>query len=746
MRLKKTVNRVGIFFFYDKDGVADDYIIYYLENINQYFTEILVVCNGKLTADSRRKLEKLNRVSVIVRENKGFDVWAYKTGIEYYGWECLEKIDELIMFNFTIMGPVGSFEEMFTSMSEKDLDFWGLTIHNGAPFDPWDLLPDKKIPIHIQSHFIAVRKKMLSSFEFREYWKAMPMITRYEEAVGLHEAIFTSTFENFGYRWDVYVDTADLVKETFYPMFNMPVELIRDRKCPFFKRKIFIYEWESSTLENDYSAGAELFRYLKEETAYDTSMIIKHLMRTGHLSDFISATNSRIVGEEIEPFKIDFKVAVIVTIKEEQQFYYFADYLNNIPEAIPIYLVVGGKTNKEAIKNKFHRAVYLIENREEVGEDSWLSLGDSIISQYKYICRISDIAGDYMEPITNIRAYARMSYSSMLYSLPYLYGVIRHFEENPDLGMMIPPLPIHSGYYGIQGHEWGSKKNYDSVAEALEQLGCKIPLSYEKKAVVSLSGCFWIRTEAILGLLNKEKKKILKELEDKNKDISHIKEDIPDFIKTLCQGSKYIFCYYLQSQGYYTAYLTSKKEASNLMTNYDALVARTNHDFHNYETQNQMIYDVGANFDTAQMNYDCGKGYYSENLVSQMIIYPKYSKEAIYLLFPVLKDSKELVLNLCYGKMTICSNIKFYFKDQEGHFSNIKIEVKSNCSAHMKNGIDIFFNQNAEYRLKGDFSNIKEVLIEIEQLASIPYINGINFLFKNKFLLKNCRRIYENKQ
>ncbi len=230
---------MGIFFFYDQDGIVDDYIIFYLQNMLPHFSEILVVCNGKLTSEGRERFDRLKKIKVLVRSNIGFDVWAYKTGLEFYGWDKLiNKFDELIMFNFTIMGPVTSVKQMFDEMNQEDIDFWGLTVHNGANFDPWGLMEDGKIPVHIQSHFIAVRKKMLSSYEFQRYWEDMPMINRYEEAVGLHEAIFTKRFEEYGFRWKVYTNTEDLLDETFYPMFNMPVELIRDRKCPFFQAKI----------------------------------------------------------------------------------------------------------------------------------------------------------------------------------------------------------------------------------------------------------------------------------------------------------------------------------------------------------------------------------------------------------------------------------------------------------------------------------------------------------------------------
>ena len=103
------MKRVAIYFFYDKDGVVDRYVNYFLEDFKKNLDRLIVVCNGKLTPEGRQEFSKYTN-EIIVRENKGFDVWAYKEGIEYIGWDNLKNYDELVMLNMTIMGPVYSFK------------------------------------------------------------------------------------------------------------------------------------------------------------------------------------------------------------------------------------------------------------------------------------------------------------------------------------------------------------------------------------------------------------------------------------------------------------------------------------------------------------------------------------------------------------------------------------------------------------------------------------------------------------
>ena len=112
------MKRLGIFFFYEKNGDVDDFITYYLADLHKNLTELVVVCNGKLSAQGRAAFEQFTD-TIIVRENKGLDVWAYKTALDFYGWEKLSEYDEIVMTNSTLMGPVRPLREMFEAMWEN---------------------------------------------------------------------------------------------------------------------------------------------------------------------------------------------------------------------------------------------------------------------------------------------------------------------------------------------------------------------------------------------------------------------------------------------------------------------------------------------------------------------------------------------------------------------------------------------------------------------------------------------------
>ena len=88
------MKRLGIFFFYEKKGDVDDFITYYLADLNKNLTDLVVVCNGKLSEQGRAAFSRFTD-NIIVRENKGLDVWRTRrrlTPTAGQGWPSLTRL------------------------------------------------------------------------------------------------------------------------------------------------------------------------------------------------------------------------------------------------------------------------------------------------------------------------------------------------------------------------------------------------------------------------------------------------------------------------------------------------------------------------------------------------------------------------------------------------------------------------------------------------------------------------------
>lgn len=118
------MKRLAIYMIYDSAGVVADYVIYKLQKLREHVETIVVVANGNLTAESKARLATVAD-TVHVRENYGFDVWAYRDGlVNVVGWEKLTQYDELLLLNYTFYAPIFPFKEMFDRTATHDVDFW----------------------------------------------------------------------------------------------------------------------------------------------------------------------------------------------------------------------------------------------------------------------------------------------------------------------------------------------------------------------------------------------------------------------------------------------------------------------------------------------------------------------------------------------------------------------------------------------------------------------------------------------
>ena len=249
------------------------------------------------------------------------------------------------MFNHTIMGPVNSFEDMFQEMDEQDLDFWGITKHYKVDFDPFGGCEYGYIPEHIQSHFIAIRKELLVSEEFRNYWNNFPKINSYLEAISKHEAIFTKKFSDMGYKWNTYVQTDDIAFMNRYPLMYMPIELVRNRKCPIFKRRMFFTDQADILANTVGNTASDFLKFLKESDKFDVNMIWDNILRTCNQADILRCLNLRYVlsGKDCDLEKAQKilairKVALVMHIYFEDLIEDMCRYASYMPSEADIYV------------------------------------------------------------------------------------------------------------------------------------------------------------------------------------------------------------------------------------------------------------------------------------------------------------------------------------------------------------------------------------------------------------------------
>ena len=553
--------RLVIYFFYDKDGVADRYIEFFLEGLKPVTSKYVIVCNGKLTKESQNLFKKYSE-DIIVRDNKGFDVWAYKTALEYVGWDELRKYYEVCLINFTIMGPVHPFEEMFSKMDkEKELDFWGVTMHLGWPSDPWGTSPYGYLPKHLQSHFHVYRNRFLKSAELKQYWDNVPAIKNYYDAVGKHETYFTKYFADKGFRWKSYIDNKDEEDFNVYPLIFNAVKLIKIDNCPVFKRKSFFYD-KSMLLEDSFGeAPIELFRYLQNNTDYDVDLIMENIIRTCNQSDFVNALGLYYVlstGAQSEKPVNGRECALIMHLYYEDLIIESMEYAKSMPEESDIYITTSKESMIPEIKEVFSRLPNKVEIRkiENRGRDvSSLLVGCAdIIDRYKYICFFHDKKTIYVKPWSVGSGFAYKVSKSVLYNKYYVKNIINLFEDNSRLGLLMGRQPDHGVYSFVSfGKEWGP--NFLVTKQLAERININVDMDKNKAPIAPYGTVFWFRTKAMKKLFLKKWKYEDFPIEPNNID------------GTILHAVERIYPFVVQDAGYYPAYVMPSEIASLEISN-----------------------------------------------------------------------------------------------------------------------------------------------------------------------------------
>lgn len=554
-----SLNRLGVFFFYDADGIVDDYIIHLLKNIKSYTKKILIVCNGKLTIDGREKFSSITD-DIIVRENKGFDVWAYKEGIKYIGWDKLERYDELLLFNSTFFGPITSFNEMFEELESKELDFWGITKHHKMPYDPFGTIKYGYTPEHIQSHFIAVRRKMFSSYEFKTYWEDMPQVNSYEEAIGYHEAVFTKHFEDKGFKWEVFVNTDDLEDHVYHPILMMPLELIKNRKSPIIKRRSFFHNMADFLNNTTGEQSLEAYEYIRSSTSFDTNLIWKNILRTNNQSDIKNAMNHNyVLSSSVSKVNAEnLKLALVLHIYFEDLIEYCFDYAQAMPSHTDVYITTNSEKMKSLIMEKFSKMVLgkltiiIIQNRGRDVSSLLVGVREYLLA-YDYVCFAHDKKTKQLLPYIKGESFSYKCFENILKNKHFVNNIISTFEENPSLGILSPPPPNHADFYPTIGLEWST--NIENTKKLADKLKVKVDINWFKEPVAPLGTMFWFRPLALKPLLEYEWK------------YSDFPEEPNDNDGTILHAFERIYPFISQSEGYYPAWVLVDSFARIELTN-----------------------------------------------------------------------------------------------------------------------------------------------------------------------------------
>ena len=273
------MNRGLVYFHFDPHHQVRDYVVAALSSLRPHANHILLVSNSPISEVDRARLATCCD-EILLRPNEGLDAGAYRAGLEHLGWERLADVDELILTNHTYYAPLRPWEEVLTRAAGwGDISFWGMTEH--ATMRPHPFLAQRELPRHLQSHWIAVRRRLLTDPAFREYWEQMPPVSSYRDSIQWHESRFTGHFAELGHTWQVAFPVDRYRSEN--PAIEEAPALLADG-CPLLKRRALFHD----PLHQDRQAvvGGELLE-AAARAGYSEDLILSDVVHTAAARDLI---------------------------------------------------------------------------------------------------------------------------------------------------------------------------------------------------------------------------------------------------------------------------------------------------------------------------------------------------------------------------------------------------------------------------------------------------------------------------
>ena len=488
--------RLVVYVVFDRRGGVDDYVAFALAGLRDHADRVLVVVNGSLTDEGRAKLEPLSD-EILVRPNVGFDIWAHKDALDHVG-ASIEEFDEVVLTNDTWFGPVRPFAPVFAEMDARPVHFWGLTDH--AREEPNPFTGKGVLPYHLQSFWIAVRREMFLSEAWGAYWRDLPEMPSYYDAVLKHEVVFTERFEAAGFTHTSTYPCAEY--PTDHPALFNPDLLLADG-CPVLKRRpLFHYPpfldrhgvigrrilkqveaygfpiemvWSNlakNVAPKTLNADAAMLEVLPDiDVTYDrenplTLLVVVHVADVHDVGDVFD----RVAGIPV-PFDL------VVTTPEPA-----ADILRSRIDALAAPTLQSFWVRTVPSRNGRHMSAFFIECADLLDRD------------YDLVLKLHTRRASKRKASVT-RYFRRYQVENLLSSPGYFLNLIALFQRERGLGVVFPPM-IHIGY-STAGRGWIAYRER-GIALA-ERLGIRVP--FDGISPLAPLGGMWAGRPAALRLL-----------------------------------------------------------------------------------------------------------------------------------------------------------------------------------------------------------------------------------------------------
>lgn len=222
---------VCFFCSYDSENIIRENVYYYLDKLVRAGFDIVFISSSDTIADADWGRLSECCIKIINRENRGYDFYGWKTGIEKY--PQYRSHPALLLANDSVLGPLFDIRDIISKLENCDADIIGMT--NCFHFHS-----------HLQSYFLYCKKAVVLSDEFLSFFQEINALELKIAIIRKYEVGFSRTLSH-RFRIAALYDLEHVLAHVSYhkkpmkwiePTFHLWKPLITEFKFPFLKKSL----------------------------------------------------------------------------------------------------------------------------------------------------------------------------------------------------------------------------------------------------------------------------------------------------------------------------------------------------------------------------------------------------------------------------------------------------------------------------------------------------------------------------
>lgn len=226
-------------------------------------------------------------------------------------------------------------------------------------------------------------------------------------------------------------------------------------------------------------------------------------------------------------------------------------HLEAVPDNIDVIFTVSDIAMSEILLQSpiYENGNCRIIEKQNRGRDvsSFMVACRKEILKYDYVCFLHDKKEKSSADKKDTEEWIRSLWENMVGSSSYINNILTTFDENPDLGLLVPPFPMSGHFTTAYVNTWFD--NFERTRKLAEAMGLVCNMD-EAKPPITLGTVFWAKVPA------------LKKMFDIPWEYTDFEEEPLKGDGTISHAIERIFAYVAQDAGYETGWVMTDNYAA----------------------------------------------------------------------------------------------------------------------------------------------------------------------------------------